>query len=54
MYRGTPANTAKFITAQEETNEALYPTEQEDAAQDQTTDTEEAAPQQTAESEVTE
>lgn len=54
VYRGTPANTAKFITAQEETNEALYPTEQEDAAQDQTTGTEEAAPQQTSESEVAE
>lgn len=54
VYRGTPANTAKFITAQDETNEALYPAEQEDAAQDQITGTEETDFQQTAESEVAE
>jgi pilus assembly protein CpaB len=54
VYRGTPANTAKFITAQEKINKALYPAEQEDVAQDQTTGTEEAAPQQPTESEVAE
>ena len=52
VYRGTPANTAKFITAQEKINEALYPTEQEDAAQKQAPATEGATPEQPAESEV--
>jgi len=54
VYRGTPANTAKFITAQEKINKALYPAEQEVAAQDQTTGTEQAATQQPTESEVAE
>lgn len=54
VYRGTPANTAKFITAQEKINKALYPAEQEVAAQDQATGTEQAATQQPTESEVAE
>lgn len=54
VYRGTPANTAKFISAQEETNGALYPAEQEDTAQDQSASAEEAVPQPPAESEVAE
>lgn len=52
VYRGTPANTAKFITAQEKINEALYPTEQEDAVQKQAPATEGAVPEQPAEREV--
>lgn len=54
VYRGTPANTAKFVTAQEEINKALYPTEQEDAAPEQPSDASESAPQQPTESEVAE
>lgn len=53
VYRGTPTNTAKFITAQEEINEALYPAEQEDAASEQSSDASESVPHQPAESEVT-
>lgn len=53
VYRGTPTNTAKFITAQEEINEALYPAEQEDAASEQSSDAGESVPHQPAESEVT-
>lgn len=52
VYRGTPTNTAKFITAQEKINEALYPTEREDAAQEQVPATEGTTPDQPAESEV--
>lgn len=52
VYRGTPANTAKFTTAQEKINEALYPTEQGDKAKESTSATEGATPEQPAESEV--
>ena len=52
VYRGTPSNTGKFITAQEKINEALYPTEQEDAAQKQAPATEGTTPEQPVESEV--
>lgn len=54
VYRGTPANTAKFITAQEKINKALYPTEQEDAASEQPSDASESVPQQPTEIEVAE
>ncbi|WP_312645144.1 Flp pilus assembly protein CpaB [Hydrogenoanaerobacterium sp.] len=52
VYRGTPTNTARFITAQEKINEALYPTEQEDSTQKQAPATEGATPEQPAESGV--
>jgi len=54
VYRGAPDNTVKFITAQQEINDALYPAEQEDAAPEQPSDAGEAESQQTAESEVAE
>jgi len=54
VYRGTPENTAKFTTAQEQINAALYPAEQEDTAQEQADAAEDTAPQQSAESVVTE
>ena len=54
VYRGTPANTAKFITAQEKINKALYPTEQEDASSEQPPNASESVPQQPTESGVAE
>ncbi|MEG1571744.1 MAG: pilus assembly protein CpaB, partial [Clostridia bacterium] len=36
VYRGTPANTAKFIELQDKVNADLYPTEQEESQSEQT------------------
>lgn len=54
VYRGTPANTAKFIDAQDKINKALYPTEQKGDEQEQAAQPQETEPEQFDENEVTE
>ena len=54
VYRGTPANTAKFIEVQDEINEALYPTEKKNDTEEQKSADLESKPEQPVENEVTE
>lgn len=54
VYRGIPANTAKFIDAQDEINEALYPTEKKNDIGEQESADLETKPEQPAQNGVTE
>lgn len=54
VYRGTPANTAKFIEVQDEINEALYPIEKNNDTEEQEKADLESKPEQPVENEVTE
>ena len=54
VYRGTLANTAKFIEVQDEINEALYPTEKKNDTEEQESADLKSKPEQPVEKEVTE